>query len=82
MGPSAREPAQLNLTDPGGSPVYVPRVESDDEAPSKGSGGRKKRKLGGPRASIACKSCRKRKIRCSADWPTCALPTIELALTR
>ncbi|GAA5835263.1 hypothetical protein JCM9279_004489 [Rhodotorula babjevae] len=25
----------------------------------------------GARASIACKTCRKRKVRCSAEWPVC-----------
>ncbi|GAA5900293.1 Zn(II)2Cys6 transcription factor [Sporobolomyces salmoneus] len=29
----------------------------------------------GARASIACTTCRKRKVRCSGEWPTCAFCT-------
>ncbi|KPV75948.1 uncharacterized protein RHOBADRAFT_52956 [Rhodotorula graminis WP1] len=38
------------------------RRESDKE---------KKKVKVGARASIACKTCRKRKVRCSAEWPVC-----------
>ncbi|GAA6051178.1 hypothetical protein JCM3770_002576 [Rhodotorula araucariae] len=31
----------------------------------------KKKVKVGARASIACKTCRKRKVRCSAEWPVC-----------
>ncbi|GAA6006416.1 hypothetical protein JCM11491_004948 [Sporobolomyces phaffii] len=35
---------------------------------------RKKVRIGA-RASIACTTCRKRKVRCSGEWPTCAFCT-------
>ncbi|GAA5989372.1 hypothetical protein JCM10908_001281 [Rhodotorula pacifica] len=35
----------------------------------------KKKVKVGARASIACKTCRKRKVRCSAEWPVCRFCT-------
>ncbi|BGP38017.1 hypothetical protein JCM10449v2_001944 [Rhodotorula kratochvilovae] len=35
----------------------------------------KKKVKVGARASIACKTCRKRKVRCSAEWPVCQFCT-------
>ncbi|GAA5862240.1 hypothetical protein JCM8547_007780 [Rhodosporidiobolus lusitaniae] len=38
-----------------------------------GAGEKEKKKVKvGARASIACKTCRKRKVRCSAEWPVCS----------
>ncbi|GAA5841565.1 hypothetical protein JCM11251_001262 [Rhodosporidiobolus azoricus] len=44
---------------------------SENEGGDKPVKEKKKVKVGA-RASIACKTCRKRKVRCSAEWPVCS----------
>ncbi|BGP13926.1 hypothetical protein JCM10213_002570 [Rhodosporidiobolus nylandii] len=45
----------------------------EDAAAGEGKEGKTKKKVKvGARASIACKTCRKRKVRCSAEWPICS----------
>ncbi|GAA5978426.1 hypothetical protein JCM5350_001162 [Sporobolomyces pararoseus] len=48
--------------------------ETLDEDKSTTTRDKKKVKVGA-RASIACTTCRKRKVRCSGEWPTCAFCT-------
>ncbi|GAA6026997.1 hypothetical protein JCM8097_006027 [Rhodosporidiobolus ruineniae] len=51
----------------GGDEAYV---DVENGAGDKATKQKKKVKVGA-RASIACKTCRKRKVRCSAEWPIC-----------
>ncbi|GAA5952104.1 hypothetical protein JCM8115_005327 [Rhodotorula mucilaginosa] len=46
-----------------------------DESNGVGDKQQKKKVKVGARASIACKTCRKRKVRCSAEWPVCRFCT-------
>ncbi|GAA6023672.1 hypothetical protein JCM10207_008744 [Rhodosporidiobolus poonsookiae] len=55
------------------------KASEADDVNGAGAGGdavkaakEKKKVKVGARASIACKTCRKRKVRCSAEWPVCS----------
>ncbi|KAJ8295525.1 putative transcriptional regulatory protein PB1A11.04c [Rhodotorula toruloides] len=61
----------------GGPDVGAEASGSGSGAQSNGGVGEKQKKKVkvGARASIACKTCRKRKVRCSAEWPICRFCT-------
>ncbi|GAA5978861.1 hypothetical protein JCM11641_003591 [Rhodosporidiobolus odoratus] len=50
---------------------YEEEVDAQAGGSDKPEKQKKKVKVGA-RASIACKTCRKRKVRCSAEWPVCS----------